>query len=300
MRLLPLLLVVAACRPVAAAAETPRAPQSVVIRMQDGRTLAGEVGDRTNAQTLWLQRASDAVVIQSGFAWERIVAVEVGGQVLTAAQFRAAMPAGAPPPELTLPPAPAPAAAPPTATAVAARRTSPARIRSLDVIADVANWDSDAETDGLRVLVMPRDAQGVVTPVDAQLDCTLIGQDVRSSNVLDLQPPAFPELGRWSVNIRAADFTREGVFVDLPFPRQAPESDLNLTPEGLLSARLGVSGQGAFDAADAFVLLRPFSVIRDQMQFLLRRRTHPSESLPFGPPSPSTRTPNRRTDDRAR
>jgi hypothetical protein len=149
-------------------------------------------------------------------------------------------------------------------------------------------------------VVRPLDATGRIGPISGQIELTLYGQDIRRSNVLDLQPPPFPVLGRRSFQVRSSEFREDGVVVELPYAQRNPEFDLHIFPEGLLQARLGVPGQGVFDAADAWVFLRPPSVIRDQLEFQTGRRFLPMErALP--PTSPQTfPVPGRHNDRLAR
>ena len=286
--------------PFTTAQEIATAPRSIVVVLRDGRTVAGELDPQTDADRLWVRRAVDAVVLRSGFAWLEIDGIVVEAETVPPEKFRQQalsepIPPG-PEDQLILV---AQSLAPPLPPAPVSLVRG--RVRTLEIRAYSANWDGDAESDGLRLHVMPLDDQGRIVPVDGQLDSVLIGQDVRRSYVLDLQPPEFPELGRWSHTLRAVDFGEAGAIVELPYSSRHPEFDRHLLPDGLLTVRLGVAGQGVFDASDDWVWLRPFSIIRDQLQFVTRhRRSVPAENILQRSEVRPTRTPNRRADDRAR
>lgn len=262
------------------------AAEPVGVTLSDGRVVIGTVDNASDDQILWLRTDVDGIAIKSGFDRSRVVHMipigELNGSLATVVPVT-------PPP---LPPSPyeTPAAATPSAS----------RVRTVEVIGFAANWDDEPAIDGVRVLVRPLDAAGRVVPVSGQVDLTLHGQDIRRSNVLERQPSVFPELGRISQRIRAADFHAHGVTVELPLSQRNPEIDLNLFGEGLLSARLGVPGQGVYQASDAWVMLRPLSILRDQIELFTGRRFLPGEHARPAPQPTTFPVPNRHDDRRAR
>ncbi|MDZ4685242.1 MAG: hypothetical protein SH850_09135 [Planctomycetaceae bacterium] len=271
-------------------------PQTVVVQLDDGRTILGVLDGPTDEATLWLRSEQGAVTVRSGFSRDRVRLIErVHPADLGSLQPEAE------PTALPLPPLPLDATSV-LDHAVPSHKLLPAtnRVQSLEVFGHAASWDRDIEIDGVRVVVRPLDPTGRVVPIDGQIDLILYGQDIRRSNVLDLQPPPFPELGRISRRVRKSDFREDGVLVELPYSRRNPEFDLHIFPEGLLSARLGVPGQGVFDAADAWVFLRPPSVIRDQLEFQTGRRFLPTERALPGTSLPTFPVPNRHNDRLAR
>ena len=155
-------------------------------------------------------------------------------------------------------------------------------VRSLNVRATVANWDRDAEVDGLLLHVQPLDGFGTVVPVDGVVDVQLATEtkqakggrsDFRNDNTFSV-----PE--RWSVPIRAIDFDASGATVKLPFRRFHPERDFDIASSALAMAKLKLPTAGVFEASDPFVQLRPYSRFRDELQELRGQRLFPGEATP--------------------
>jgi hypothetical protein len=125
----------------------------------------------------------------------------------------------------------------------------------LNLEVEVANWDHDAEPDGLRVLVAPLDYFGYVVPVFASVDFQLLTQPHR--------PPGAQHVRRrrsnqrreeWSRRVRIHDFGPAGAVYELPFRNLSANARFNIGPEALLTARLGVAGSGVFSANREFTL----------------------------------------------
>lgn len=159
-------------------------------------------------------------------------------------------------------------------------------VRSLTIKAEVANWDRDAEVDGLLVRVQPLDGYGNVVPVEGNLDVQLAtetklatgGRLIGDQSIR--RDDSFRMTERWSVPIHAIDFDATGTVVKLPFRRFHPERHFDIAPDALAFARLRLPSAGAFDASDPFVLLRPASRFRDDMQLHQNRRLLPVEGPP--------------------
>jgi hypothetical protein len=249
----------------------------VVVRLDDGRSVAGEVDARTNEHRLWLRTTAPAIVLRSGFEWERIVSARHRDRVLSDQDLRQLVPTWKS--ELSNDSF---FTAPDWRKVNDNRRTrgGDRRVRSLHIEGVVANWDDDVEADGLKLFVFPRAADGRVVPVDGVLDVRLFGHVVGPAKRRSLFPERqlFPELERWSKRLRASDFGPQGAVYKLPFRRIHPEINLNIGADGLLHARLGVSGQGAFDASSATLRIRPSSRFRDQLQHHTDRRFLPIEN----------------------
>lgn len=261
-----------------------QAAEQVVVEMRDGRELSGEVDVRTDQEALWLRNTAPSIVLRSAVAWNEIVHARHAGQILSVEELRAL----APTVKTRLddqffaddskPAGPRPRG---TAT-ISPGEDAPHRsrkIRTLRIEATIANWDADVEPDGLRVVVAPADALGEVVPVDGQITFKLIGQTQQTpTSERSRRRELFPELGRWTRSVRKRDFTSWGVTYDIPFRTSNPAFDLAVSPAALLHARLGVSGQGTFNASDAHVWLRDLSAIRDQLQMYGKRRFFPDEN----------------------
>ena len=135
-------------------------------------------------------------------------------------------------------------------------------VQSLRVEAWPENWDRDAALDGLRLLVTPVTAQGTPVAARGTLTVQLIAR--RFSGVREDDTVSVVE--EWSRQLSPSDFGPNGATVDLPFRKLDPERDLDVIPVGLLQARLGISGQGSFQAPATEFWLRPTSYLRDELQ----------------------------------
>ncbi len=152
-------------------------------------------------------------------------------------------------------------------------------VRSLHVRATVANWDRDAEVDGLLLHVQPLDGFGVVVPVDGNIDVQLATETkfAKGGRSITRDDNSFNVTERWSVPIHAIDFDAMGTTVKLPFRRFHPERQFNIASDALAVARLRLPSAGTFDASDPFVQLRPYSRFRDDLQEYQGRRLFPGE-----------------------
>lgn len=152
-------------------------------------------------------------------------------------------------------------------------------VRALHVRATVANWDRDAEVDGLLLHVQPLDGFGVVVPVDGNIDVQLATETkfAKGGRSITRDDNTFNVTERWSVPIHAIDFDAMGTTVKLPFRRFHPERQFDIASDALAVARLRLPSAGAFDASDPFVQLRPYSRFRDDLQEYQGRRLFPGE-----------------------
>lgn len=231
---------------------------SVSIHLHDGRELTGEVDARTDRDRLWLRIAAPSITIFKPIQWSDIIRAQIGDRQLAPSNFRELAPSlrselsrdffetGAstqPARQQDEPP-------------VLIRR----KVRSLHIYAHLANWDKDVNVDGLELRVFPVDENHTVVPVDGKLQVQLIGQFVRRTG----QRGEFGDLGRWTRRVRIDDFGFLGATYRIPFRAISPEFDRDVDAAGLVHARLGVPGQGDFEASVA-VRIRTSSPIRDQL-----------------------------------
>jgi hypothetical protein len=152
-------------------------------------------------------------------------------------------------------------------------------VRSLAVDAYAANWDGDVEVDGLRVQLRPLDATGEVVPVEGTLEVTLIGW--RTGRTNSRQPPV--RLARWTRPVHSAELGPFGIEYRLPFQSVHPEFDLRWAPHGTVHARLSAPGQGVFDVTESTVRIRPYSAMRDHLEYVSGGRFLPVERTGRGP-----------------
>jgi hypothetical protein len=132
-------------------------------------------------------------------------------------------------------------------------------VASLHVEAVVANWDEDAEPDGLRVLVVALDRLGQPVPVPGQVDFELVGgvAQVADDGQIVGGPSLAAEFGRWGRRLPEGPCDAEPAVFDLPFQSVHPHRDPRVDPVGELLVRLGIPGRGTFEATTD-VLLYPY------------------------------------------
>ena len=274
-------------------AEEHRGP--VAVEVLSGRSFTGEVDPRTDSSRLWLRWSQGAIVVLRPICWERVVRAEVAGETLSGEEFLQAVSlseqsvrnqagtggsrsrilrmhcqSGASP----APAMPTGSGEEPGSTTTAGAGGRPAlAVRSLLIEAWVANWDSDVEVDGLIVDVYALDADGTPVRVRGTLEVNLIGQQ---TSVVRLGRPS-ARLGRWTRQVRPADFGPRGFRYRLPFQSVHPEFDLEWSCYGTVHARLSVPGQGVFETTESTVRIRPYSAVRDQFQQATGERFLPLE-----------------------
>jgi hypothetical protein len=271
--------------PPSAAAELPKGP--VTVEVQSGRTFTAEVDSRTDSAQLWLRFGQGAMVLLRPIAWEQVVQAQVGEERLSGQQFLEVLKppqrTGDGPPRIRggslrivpmgptatgLGGAPGFGSQVSSATTAQPEETRPPRVRSLAIEARVANWDFDVEMDGLIVDVYPLDEFGQAVPVRGSLVVTLVGRhDSKLRRTRSLG-----QVGRWSKQVRPADFRYDGFQYRLPFRTVRPEFDLEWDSHGLVHARLSVPGQGVFEASESTVRIRPYSAFRDDLQLSTGKR----------------------------
>jgi hypothetical protein len=234
----------------------PAAGERVAITLKDSRTLEGVVTADTTPQLLSLTRTSRGIEIESDIPREKIATIEK----LTA-------------PEIALPDPSRPAEiAPPAPSLQAPRRDPLPKVRSLAIRAHLANWDNDPEPDGLLVDVSPLDANGAFVPIAGNIDLELYGQRHQQGAQVFDDRASFLLLDRNAKIVRSADAGAESYSVRLPFRRFHPDRNLELNPFALVRARFSVPGQGVFEAADDWTVIRASSRFRDDVQQLTGKR----------------------------
>ena len=124
----------------------------------------------------------------------------------------------------------------------------------------MANWDRDAEMDGIEVRVLPRSAWGQVAPVEGVVTIELV---VR--NRLTTEARSAPRLERGSQGVRPADFVGGwGAVYRIPFRQIQPERQVELEPWGLVRVTLQGRGIPSLEA-ETPVRLRTFNPVRDEL-----------------------------------
>lgn len=249
------------------------AGELVVVWLADGRMLVGEVDPRTNEDRLWLRSSSPSFVVATSAAWEHIETVNADGMRLPVEEFAKRVDEFRPKEEEpNVLPVAASATPPNVATPVSRpipQHNAATRVVSLDVEARVANWDQDAETDGVEIRVFPRNTFGELVPASGQITATLIGRNQFPTR----DHKAFPQIGQWSLQADTSDFGPYGGVYRLPFRGRHPDQDRSLVQYGLVEVSFYVAGQGRF-TSDATIYLQTFNPVRRDMQLHAKDRDY--------------------------
>jgi hypothetical protein len=216
--------------------------EQVTVWARDGRTMSGEVDNRTDDQALWLRFASPSVVLVSALPWDNVARVQWGERHYDAVGFRELAPKLASElPKDFFERAQAERLHPPRNVNGRLYRVPPMRRTpqavSLVVHARAANWDADAENDGLELVIAPKSSTGDITPLGGQLAIALVGTRYRKAP----RESAGRRLGGWSQRVRVEHFGPHGAVYRLPFQSFHPGQDLSVAPSGLLQVRLTAS-----------------------------------------------------------
>ena len=221
------------------------AGSALAVTISTGRVIRGNLDPQTDDQHLWLTAEAEGMSISSCLAVADVLKIE-------------------PAESLALPPRPQVATQ--NLSAVVALQpvlTEEPRtqlpVKSIEVFAELANWNGDAKPDGLRVWIQPRAANGepVAATGSVSIKLAVFRGNWRGSH------GSFREGENWFRELSAAEYGESGAVIDLPFENVHPEADPKLLSLGVLSVRLGVVGQGTFDARVEDVSLRSQAFTRD-------------------------------------
>lgn len=284
------------------------AAESITVHLASGRSVTGAVDAQTDAEQLWLRTGTSTMIVRRPIDWDRVVGAQWGDTWLAGDELQrhigdlvssapdgvsdssapgprgaapAPLPEAAPSPVPAPNPMPAPNPVPapspvPTPAAPAAfwssatphRHAAAPNLAWLDVDARVVNFNRSRPTDGLRVWIAPRAADGSIRAVDGTLQVRLWGLPVRRMR----SAGEVIEIGRWSVPLHAAERRTDGYHLTLPFRGRHPEFDTTIAAYGTLDARLVVPGAGVFEADVPMLRVRPYSAVRDRLQLETGRR----------------------------
>ena len=257
------------------------APQ-ITVAVASGRTFGGAIDSQTDHEVLWLRTVSGPITLRRPIDWDRVLHGSRDGRELSADELRAAaerwkasLPKSEPlirqshnssdqpsprPPEpasdsLWTPPAPPAMLQSPGARHAAA-------VASLQIDAELGHWTPGVESSGIVIHVWPLDADGRLAPIDGTLEVDLIGTQFGGPTVGDDRGTNFPNLGRWTEAVRAADCGPSGAAYRLAFQAKHPEFDTEIQPHAIVHARLTVPGQGVFETSQGMVRIRPYDAQR--------------------------------------
>jgi len=256
----------------------PQAEAAFTVHLASGRSMIGTFDPRSDASQLWLRSRQGPMTISRPIDWDRVVRAEIAGQTISGQQFRSVVAAV----RVVRPVAegdPAPLVQPVRDGASARPEPPPpeppAKVRSLLVEADLANWDSDVEADGLVVRIAAVDETGRLASVDGTLEVELLTDLTGPVR----QPQPFRQIGRWTRRVQAGDFAVGSAAYRLEFQGVHPEFDRQVAAHGAVHARLSVPGQGVFEATASTVRIRTHSPVRDRLEQATdgRHRFFPAE-----------------------
>jgi len=262
----PFIAVVCLLAPIQLAASEPG---HVEVRLVDGRHVVGIVDQKTDAQTLWLRSTDAGIVLTSGHSWKAIASVQhrdslYSGESMinTALAMRTSF-------ELPLNQAASELQRHPRVSTTTVLRNSPPsrhnndlQIRTLRADAVHSNWDRDAETDGLRVVITPLNNNRDTVAHNAIVEVELIGEHFSPTR----SPHRFQRLGRWTREVKAHQFSVDGVTLNLPYQKFRPSRDQDVLNDGLVQVRFKIPGVGSYEATDPWVRLRPASPFLNRYQ----------------------------------
>jgi len=238
----------------------------VSIQTVDGRELTGEVDERTSTERLWIRRETNRIVLTTSVPWGSIVAATVDGkpaEVSTLAQMWPPLKSSGPVGIWAL----TDGGPRKMAETRAKFRPKRARIVALEIDAVLVNLDRDVEPDGFELVIAAIDVHGQAVPVRGNISARLVGErDEQHSGRI-----RFEELQHWSQPVAPKDFLDGMASYALRFQTVRPEFDWELIPFALLNVRLGVYGEGNFEASVP-IMIRQFNPFRDQLQKYARSR----------------------------
>jgi hypothetical protein len=252
--------------------------ESVTVQLHSGKSTTAEIDARTNDQLLWLRTAEESILFRRSIPWSEVQGAVHGDRRLSREELRQAaetLKTDLTPADVERPPvapdhSPGTGGGPPPRPGVV---QSWPPLRALAIDARLANFNSTVEADGIAIEIRPLDGFGRITAVRGTLLVEVYGNRLGPADY----PAAFPKVASSVFAVETAHFGPEGAAFLVPYHRPHPEFDTDLTPKGLVHARLNVPGAGSFEATTE-VRLRPASVTRDRAQLLGYPRFFPWEA----------------------
>ncbi len=244
----------------------------VTVQTVDGRELTGQIDSKTDAESIWIRREEENIVLTTAVAWSSISAARLDGEPVEVAKLAdLASELVTEGPVMLLAhhvvDSPREVGVIPAVSYKPVVQALPGPVASLEIEAFLVNLDRDVEPDGLEVLVAAVDVHGQSVPVRGNLYVRLWGD----RDVGQVGRVRFEDLQRWSQPVRPTDFEEGVASYSLRFRTVHPEFDWDLMPYALLNVRLGVYGQGNYEATVP-VQIREFNPFRDRMQLYERSR----------------------------
>jgi|GEM_PF-4527916 len=224
-----LLLVVLAANVVDAA--------GVSVQLADGRVIKGDLDSRrTDSKRIWIEQRSTNVIVSSSFPRKDVISVSAIPAQTTVADL--------PNPFVDDDPTAA-------VSAIAPKKWAKPRVHSIEFEAALANWDQDAELDGILLTIFPLDEHRRILPVNGTAYVSLASWTVehRQQRVRSVE--------KWNRRVGPRDSSVHGIAVKLPFKNLRRMRDRYYYNVGQLNVRLSVHGSGSFAANASLPLYKP-------------------------------------------
>ncbi len=286
----------------------PTSDVALEIRLKDGGTRTGVFDVATNEASLRIRVGEPDAYIIYGIDWDKIEEVRDGTERWSADRFAEFRAKKSDPAEViraakswhdvkgepSSKPSPS---SRPLWESPSNRETTEAgdsRVRYIEIDAVTANWDSDAQWDGIVLRVWPMNQWGEVIPVSGILDVTLSG-DRGDPPHFDRHGDRIQSIDHWVRWLRESHYGNDGANVRLEFqafrpePRNFAGTDrwhvFQADPgwwlrnnSGDVFVRMTVPGHGVFEASVSLpVRLRRFSPLRDRYFIRNGTRSFPAE-----------------------
>jgi hypothetical protein len=260
------------------------AAETITVSLKSGRVLTAHVDARSDAARLWLRFDGPSTSLYRPIAWDRLIRATIAGQTLTSQELREGLdawkstrPKRTAPPRVERPKVHAKTAGSGTQAqwAAEALRSQPF-VAAIEVDAAVAHWDADVEVDGIVLRLAVRDAHGNRVSVTGVVDATLHAtRFIKASDVPGRNGRRIENMGHWKRSVHVDDAGE--IVLRLPFEAVHPEFQRDVASFGLLTVQLTAPGHGVFHATVQDVRIRPFSLVRDEIQHATGRRFLPNE-----------------------
>ncbi len=245
---------------------------TVDVTTNGGRTLSGEIDERSDQNTLWIRITEGQVILTTSVAWSEIASAELEGKPIEIAELSRNLSdyATSASPTFLTEYEQIPRDNLSVVHSLGAVRKPV--VASIEIEAGLVNLDRTVELDGLLVALAAFDTHGIAVPVRGSLSARLIVQrtDERTGRI------SFQEFQRWSMPVVEKNFLDGIAELPLRFRRASPDFDWQLCSSAILHVRLGVFGEGNFEASVPLTI-REVNPLRDQMQNLLGSRFYRDE-----------------------
>jgi hypothetical protein len=247
-------------------------PPPILVQTADGRTLRGEVDDRSDDATLWLRQTEGDVALTTAVDWVDVVVASIDGNQVSVNGLREqSTTVASVGPRLGDLIAANPQAARDNIGHLMPRS---GRVRNIEIVAaGLVNLDRDVEPDGIEVALVALGFDGLPVAVRGSFRAELHGE---RRSVGD-PAPRIEELGRWTQRVQSEDFVDGVATYCLPFRTVSPEWEFDVLPDAVITVQLGATGHGNFSAS-APLALRSFNPLRDDLQQWEATRFLPNET----------------------